>query len=211
MARTEIVHADDVLRLGVSRNLLVCAWSSAPDLEHVRSLTRAVHALGNRYHDHRAILDLVVTGTPRFSDGVRDELVRFLRDPRQQGQGGAHVVAIGGIAGTTVRAFLSTVMLLARPTMPHKVFGDISSAATWLVPRLTTGTEAWTAAAVLTVAAEVTGAETTRASSGGPSPTKTGNNPAPFAKAGDAKAGDAKAGDTKAGDAPAPRKGMGSR
>jgi hypothetical protein len=157
MPRTDIVHDDEVLRMGVSRNLVVCAWANAPEVEHIRSLSRAAQGTIGRYKEHRAFLNLVVTGTPRFSDAVRDELVKFIRDTRLQGQGMAHVVSIPGIAGATVRAFLSTVMLLARPVATHKVFSELAPAAAWLVPKLTTGGEAWTSAGVLAAAADTTG------------------------------------------------------
>ncbi len=157
MPRTEIVFEDATLRICSSRNLVVSAWSSTPEPDHLRTLNRALHAQDGKYREHRALLDLVVTGTPRFTDKVRDELVRLLRDPRAQGKGTAHVVTVGGLAGATVRAFLSTVMLLARPEAPNKVFGEVAPAANWLVPLLTTGGEAWTTANVLAVVADVTG------------------------------------------------------
>ncbi len=157
MPRTEIVHEDATLRLGVSRNLLVFAWSGTPESEHIRTLSRVHHTLAGRYHEHLAALDLVVTGTPRFTDPLRDELVRLVRDPRLQGKGTAHVVSMGGLTGATVRAFISTVILLARPAAPNKVFSEVAPAAAWLVPMLTTGGEAWNTAGVLSVVADVTG------------------------------------------------------
>jgi hypothetical protein len=157
MPRTEIVHDDAVLRMVVSRNLIVCAWADAPGVEHIRSVSRVAHGVVSRYKEHRAFLNLAHAGTPRFSDAVRDELVKLIRDTRLQGQGTAYVVSIPGIAGATVRAFLSTVMLVARPIATHKVFGDLAPAAAWLVPKLTTGGEAWTSTGVLAVAADATG------------------------------------------------------
>lgn len=44
----------------------------------------------------------------------------------------AHVILAEGFKGTAYRVISSTIVLLARPTMPTKVFGDTRSVAGWL-------------------------------------------------------------------------------
>jgi hypothetical protein len=157
MPRTEKVHEDATLRMGRLKNLLVFAWFGPPEVVHVRALGRELQALSTRYRGEIAALDLLVSGTPSFKDEARDELVRLLRDPRKEGRGAAHVVEVGGLAGAAVRAFLSTVLLLARPARPNKVFADITPAATWLLPHLWRAGEAWSVADVVAAAEEVRG------------------------------------------------------
>src|SRR5690349_21502219 len=115
MRRVEIVHRDATLRLGVSGNLLLCVWTATPELAHVRAMGRAMQPLSAKYREQWGFLDVVASGVPRFTDDVRDEVVRVMRDPRLQGSGVAHVIQLSGLAGITTRAFLSTAMLIARP------------------------------------------------------------------------------------------------
>jgi hypothetical protein len=156
MAETEIVHEDSTLRIGVTRNLVAFAWSAAPEATHVRSLTRALQAVIGKHGSNHAALDIVLSGAPRFSDEVRSEMVKLIRDPRIQGQGSAHVVEVAGLSGTAVRAFLSTVLLMGRPAAPHKVFGSLGAGAAWLASVLSKVGQAWTTAEILKAAAAVT-------------------------------------------------------
>ncbi len=63
--------------------------------------------------------------------------------------GAAHVVLLGGFAGTATRSFLSTAILIGRPSIPTKVVGDAESAAAWLTPLLSPGAESWTRQAIV--------------------------------------------------------------
>jgi len=156
MIQVEIVHEDATLRIGVARNLSVLAWFDAPGLVQIRAMERARQAFVARHHGNVGSLDVVVSGTPRFSDEIRSEVARIMRDPRLQGTGTAHVVLVDGLLGTTARTFLSTAILLARPATPHKVFGDLRAAAAWLAPLVSRIGEAWTADDILAVQADVT-------------------------------------------------------
>jgi hypothetical protein len=161
MRRTEIVHENARLRLGVCDGLVVGAWYAAPEVVDVRAMLRASTAVAARRPGGMAHVNIVVggarvAGTPRLTDDVRGELVRILRDPRARAQGVAHSIELEGLAGAATRAFVSTVLLLARTETPHKVFGDRLSAAAWVVPFLAQGGEAWSVDEVLQAAASVT-------------------------------------------------------
>jgi hypothetical protein len=136
MAHVEIVHSDPILRMGVSGNLIVTAWCDAPRVSQVRAMSRALLGVSNRYKQAFGMLNTIVSGTPRFSDDVRQELVKIMRDERLQGRGAAHVIVLGGLAGAASRAFLSTVFLLGRSSSPNRVFSEPREGAAWLVDRL---------------------------------------------------------------------------
>jgi hypothetical protein len=155
MARTEIVHDDPCLRMGVFRNLLVTAWIDAPDRSHARAMGHAIHTLVARYTGGFAVLNTIVSGTPRISDEFRAEILTIMRDPRVQGRGGAHLITLDGLGGVAARAFLSTVLLLGRSPSPNKVFEEPTHAAAWLAPLATTAREAWTPDQILVAFAEV--------------------------------------------------------
>jgi hypothetical protein len=154
-AQIEIVHHDPTLRAGISRNLFICIWTGTPEVAHVRVMRRSFQTLVTRYRERFGFLDVVVSGTPRFTDEVRNEVVRLIRDPNLQGRGSAHVILLPGLGGTTTRAFLSTVLLLGRSSTPAKVFGELSGGAAWLAPIVTDGGEVWSAEEVLSAEAEL--------------------------------------------------------
>jgi hypothetical protein len=159
MAQTDIVHDDAALRIGVTRNFVAFAWLAAPDAAHVKSLSRAVQVVASRHSNRFAAMSIVVSGTPLFSDEMRAEMVKFLKDPKLQGLGNAHVVDVAGLAGTAVRTFLSTVLLVARPGAPHKVFAKLPEGASWLAPLLSKDSkdgQSWSPADILAAAAAVT-------------------------------------------------------
>jgi hypothetical protein len=162
MAQTDIVHDDGTLRVGVTRNLVTFAWHAAPDVAHVKSLSRALSAAATKHGQRFAALDIAVSGAPRFSDEMRAELVKVLKDPKLQGVGTAHVVDIPGLAGTAVRTFLSTVLLVARPAAPHKVFGKLSEGASWLAPLLSKEGQPWTPAEIVIASGGVSAPQTAK-------------------------------------------------
>jgi hypothetical protein len=152
MAQTDIVHDDGTLRVGVTKNLVTFAWTAAPDVAHVKSLSRNLHTVAGKHGQRFATMNVAVSGAPRFSDEMRAELVKLLKDPKIQGVGSAYVVDLPGLAGTAVRTFLSTVLLVARPGAPHKVFGKLAEGAAWLAPLLSKEGQPWTPADIVTAA-----------------------------------------------------------
>lgn len=143
MPALEPVHVDATFRIFSARNVQVNVWADAPTVEQMRAFGRAGAAHARRHPGGAALLNLITSGTPSFSEAVRDETVRLMKLPDVYRLGAAHLVLLAGFKGTAVRAFLSTVMLLGRPPVPNKVFGDAESAAAWMMPLLAPGAEAW--------------------------------------------------------------------
>jgi hypothetical protein len=148
MTELETVHADPTLRIITSRNVQVNLWSNAPDLEQMRLFARASVAHGRRFPRGTGLLNLIVGGTPSFTEPVRAEVIKVMMQPELFSLGSAHVILLGGFSGTAARAFMSTVILLARPRRPNKVFGEAEPAIAWLAPLLAGGAEPWSPAAL---------------------------------------------------------------
>lgn len=129
-ATWEVLYEDATLRVWAVRNVLGVVWFEAPTLEQMRELTRIGKVRGRTHPDGLGLFQLVVRGTPRFTDEVRAEVERVARE-NVFARGGAHVILVDGLAGSAARAFLSTVLLIRRRRAPTKVFGDIGEAATW--------------------------------------------------------------------------------
>ncbi|MEO7330833.1 MAG: hypothetical protein ABI193_19825 [Minicystis sp.] len=150
MAGPTIVHEDPTLRIAIERNVLINVWRDAPTVEQMRAFGSAARSLHRSRGGDGGLINVVVGGTPRFSDGVRDEAVRLTRAPMLP-RGVVHLILVNGLAGAAVRAFLSTVVLLGRPRVPTRVYADPDETCAFLAPLLTVGKERWTAAELFAV------------------------------------------------------------
>lgn len=136
MERLPIAYEDDVLVMARVDGLGLVGWRDAPRLEHIHQWHDLGRELARSHPGASACLDVVLRGTPRFTEEVRHASQALASDPRIFPNGFAHVVLVGGLPGSAVRAFINTVILVARPPVPAKVFGEVRSAAAWLHPRM---------------------------------------------------------------------------
>lgn len=144
----QITRDDGVLRIGSDRNLLVVGWTNSPEADHLRALGDAAQKIARAHPKGSALLNVLIRGTPRFHDRVREEAVKVINDPSNFPLGAGHIIMVDGLAGAAIRAFLSTIMLLGRGNRPRKVFADPRECASWLARNLSFGPEQWTADAV---------------------------------------------------------------
>lgn len=149
MAELEVLH--DVPRFGIAawRNLAVAVWRDAPRLEWLGALRGHGSSLARRWPDGTGFLNLIVDGTPRFSEDARAKTAEVSGRERFVSRGTAYVVLLDGLRGIATRAFLNTVFLRGRPRSPTQVFTTLEAAAPWLAGRLG---EDWTAAEIHEVA-----------------------------------------------------------
>jgi hypothetical protein len=155
MAELETVHTDSTLRIVTARNVQVNVWSNAPTLDQMRAFGRIGAALARQHPRGTGLINLVVRGTPSFSEAVRAEAVKLVKQSALFSLGGAHIILLGGLAGTAVRTFLNTAILLGRPQRPNKVFDEAETAIAWLTPLLARGAEPWSRAQLAALVAEL--------------------------------------------------------
>lgn len=140
----EIVFENATARIGTDRNVLVLRWAEAPKtVTELREFEKVGRKLTSAYDKKAVFANVIVSGTPSFSQEARDEVTRLTRTPMFH-LGTAQIILVQGLAGVAVRAFLSTSFLLARNKTPNKVFGDVDFGVDWLLGRLREGPVAWT-------------------------------------------------------------------
>jgi hypothetical protein len=140
----EIVHEEGMLRIARFRNIQINVWTDAPDVQQMRAFSRHAQTFGHVRGKDTALLNAVIRGTPRFSEGVRDEVVKAMRLRGVFRLGAAHLIAVGGFAGTATRAFLSTAILVGRPKTPSRVFSEPDEACEWVAAHAASAPgEAW--------------------------------------------------------------------
>jgi hypothetical protein len=141
---TEIAFENAIARISTHENVLVLRWADAPrGVGELREFEKIGRKLTSA-HDKKAILaSVIVSGTPKFSQEARDEVTRLTRTPMFH-LGTAQIILVGGLAGVAVRAFLSTSVLVARPSTPTKVFAQLDPGIDWIEGRLREGPVSWT-------------------------------------------------------------------
>jgi len=154
-----VFYEDERLRVVGTGAVLFGVWRDAPQMAQMRSLARAgeLHRDALPAGDKQAYINVVLDGTPNFSDEVRAEAALLARRAAGWRSATAHVVLVSGLRGLTVRTFMSTFLLLGRPAVPTKVFSAMEPAARWLLPLLRAPT--WNEALLL---ATFRAAQTTR-------------------------------------------------
>ncbi|APR86386.1 Hypothetical protein A7982_11735 [Minicystis rosea] len=152
MVRPEALHTSPQVEISAHRNLLVLAWHDAPTVAVMREVARAGRAVAKKHTAGYGLMNLFLRGTPRFTDEVRDEVVRLDRDAQFAPLGAARVILLPGLAGVAVRVFLNTVTLIARPARQVQAFSELAEAAAWLAPKLNAGGQTWAAPDIVTIA-----------------------------------------------------------
>ena len=152
MSTTETLYSDATLLVAAQRNLLILAWTDAPSAAQLRECGRLGRVLGRKHPGGIAMLDLLISGTAKFSNEMREEAVKITRDPKLFRLGVADVVLVSGLVGVAARAILSTVALIGRPVVPNRMFGNLADATAWLAPKLALGGEPWSAAEIIAIA-----------------------------------------------------------
>jgi hypothetical protein len=139
----EVIFENDTARIAVSRNVVVAAWADAPrTTKELREFERAGRRVSQSFEKRAVFANVIYSGTPMFSQEVRDEVTRMTRTPMFH-LGTAQIILVQGLAGVAVRAFLSTSFLLSRTKIPNKVFGDLGFGVDWLHGRLCDGPIDW--------------------------------------------------------------------
>lgn len=144
MAANQRIYQDRNFRLESHRNVMIAVWSEAPTLPQARVLHREAELFAKHNPGGQSFANIVAGGVPMFTEPVRDELVKLGKSHSIFTLGSAHIILVGGMAGSAVRAFLSTVFLISRPQAPNRVFGSIAEAVTWLHGRLGGSQAQWT-------------------------------------------------------------------
>ncbi len=141
---TEIVFENATARIGVLRNVVVVRWADAPrTTAELHEFEKAGKRVAAEYDKRAAFANVIVSGTPVFSQQVRDEVTRLTRQSMFT-LGTTQIILVQGFAGVAVRAFLNTSLLVSRTKTPNKVCGDVATGVAWMDSRLREGPVAWT-------------------------------------------------------------------
>ena len=132
-------YRDATLRVAILPRLCVVRWFDSPQLHHFPEIVAAMKAAGE---GGGAGLFNVVDGggkLPSFGGGVREAASEFARELTPLSVGAAHIILVGGLTGTAVRMFLSTLTLLSRSKAPTTIHTSVADGAAWMAKHLGQG------------------------------------------------------------------------
>ena len=132
----QIVIASEQVTLTRLRNVCIAVWRHTPVAGQIKAVHRLADELEARYPRKTALANVVIGGRPSFPEEVRKEALALMGADGLFNLGTAHVILIDSFGGATTRAFLSSLILLARPKEPNKVFAHLDPALTWLAQSL---------------------------------------------------------------------------
>ena len=142
--RGDVVFENETARIAALDNVLVVRWADAPRTTfELKEFEKAGKRIASEFDKRAVFANVIVSGTPSFSQEVRDEVARLTSSPMFH-LGTAQIILVDGLAGVAVRAFLSTAFLLSRAKAPNKVFGDLRRGIDWMHARLGDGPVSWT-------------------------------------------------------------------
>ncbi len=132
-------YRDGIVHMVAAHRLVVAAWWDAPTVTQTDALWRINRDVRTwTGDDDVAFCNIALAGTPIFDSEVREQIQAMNREYGTRGLAQANLVLLEGFAGTAVRAFLSTVNLVARTKVPVKIFGKRPETEAWLGEMLVT-------------------------------------------------------------------------
>ncbi|MBK8251731.1 MAG: hypothetical protein IPK82_03575 [Polyangiaceae bacterium] len=129
--------------MAARKNLALSVWTGAPSAGQIKTFYRHSERFVHAHPAGQILCSIVLRGTPDFSQETRTELAKMVKDHKLFSLGSAHLILLSGLAGTAVRTFLNTVVLIAKPTAPFRVFAEKGAAVVWLHTQLSKAPEAW--------------------------------------------------------------------
>ena len=135
-AKPRVAYEDSTLRVGVVENLTIAVWFDAPSADQMRTVDRVDKAMRRASKGGVGFLNVIVSGVPTFSAEVREEAARQVAEGNDNNACAGHLILIEGFVGVAVRAFLSTVFLMAKPDYPTKIFAEPRLCARWMAESL---------------------------------------------------------------------------
>lgn len=121
---------DDAHGVGTWRNLLVAVWRTETRAPAVERVSRVLGALAATHGDV-ALLQVVEAGATAPDGEARRGISAMLKEHASVLRCSAVVYEGDGFRAATLRAVVTGISLLSKPSYPHVVFGSTITAINW--------------------------------------------------------------------------------
>lgn len=118
----------------VTEKTLLVVLRRPPTLAMVATLEARVKSAARANAAPMAYLHVVldVPSTGKVEEPIRQALMGMAKRSMQHTDCAAMVLLRSGFPGAAMRAMVSGALLLVRPTVPVRIFGEVNSAALWI-------------------------------------------------------------------------------
>ena len=121
---------DDAHGVGTWRNLLVAVWRTETRAPAVERVSKVLGRLATAHRDV-ALLQVVEAAATAPDADARRAISAMLREHASVIRCSAVVYEGDGFRAATLRAVVTGIALLSRPSYPHVVFGSTIAAINW--------------------------------------------------------------------------------
>jgi hypothetical protein len=127
-----LIRVDDDYALGSHRNLFVLIWRRETTIDGCRAFRDELFRFAEDRPQGIGLLTIVEEMAPMPPTESRQSIASTLRDASDHIHASAVVFEGAGFRAAAVRSVVVGLTMLARQKFPHKVFGKLSDAATWM-------------------------------------------------------------------------------
>ncbi|WP_394829521.1 hypothetical protein [Pendulispora albinea] len=106
-------------------------WRVNTTMAGLRIMAKSFEEFTKGYPEGVGVITIVEPGAPLPPAEARQTLGQFLADAEGRIRFSAVVYEGGGFRASAVRGVVSSLILLARPPYPHRVFATATEACTW--------------------------------------------------------------------------------
>ncbi|HXU74467.1 MAG TPA: hypothetical protein VN947_34470 [Polyangia bacterium] len=121
---------------GTWHNVFVTMWRGRATLETMKRVSAVQGQLDKRFGGGYCALAVLSMSSLRMDAEMRDEAKRLTDNPGPSLRAIAQVILGTGLGAATTRMVASGLMLVRRSKTPSKLFDDVASAASWLLPHI---------------------------------------------------------------------------
>jgi hypothetical protein len=127
-----LIRVEDDYALGRYRDLFVLIWRHETTIEGCRTFRDELFRFAEGRPQGIGLLTIVEETAPMPPGESRQSIASTLRDASDHIHASAVVFEGAGFRAAAVRSVVVGLTMLARQKFPHRVFGNLSDAATWM-------------------------------------------------------------------------------
>ena len=130
--QSRLIRVEDDYALAVYRDLFVLIWRHETTVQGCRSFRDELFRFAENRPQGIGLLTIVEETAPMPPVESRQSIASTLRDASGHIVASAVVFEGAGFRAAAVRSVVVGLTMLARQKFPHKVFGNLSDAASWM-------------------------------------------------------------------------------
>jgi hypothetical protein len=137
----KVVYSDEGCAFSTWRNVMIAYFRESATVERMRGFRQTQRELSKQADPVGCVIVSALHGSAKMeiSEDTRSAIVDAIKAYEDRDLCVSVVIEVRGFLGTTVRALVSGLILVARPKYPMKIFGEQEDGARWLFDKMYRG------------------------------------------------------------------------